>query len=242
MHNTLIFFSIMLITHSAIAQKCRLNLELLSNYSIYNFSTTLPSSIPDRDLKPRLGFESELRFSFTPKKRISFYTGIGLKKYNYTKGRGQTRFTDQILTKDGFDLPPEENLPTSIKINHSYNYLSIPLGVQFSPNQKVFFSAGIDVLRKLSIYRFSKYYYSNVWNTENNFDKKVFDNQGYANWVLSTHAEVGYALSILKYNITWKAAFEYAVTNLIAKEYPKLHLHPYTFNLGASFPIYISTK
>ncbi len=241
-YKTLIFIICVVFPYFINAQEYRLSFEQSGNLSIYNFSSDFPYSIPGRDLKPRLGFESELRFSFTPKKKISFYTGVGFKKYNYTSGMIETRFSDQILPRNGFEPPSLENAPTSFKINHSYNYLSIPLGVQFSPNQRIFFAIGIDVLRKLSVYSYTKYYYSISGRTENNFDKKVFDNQGYANWVLSTHAEVGYVIPIFKYDITWKAIFEYAATNFFAKEHPKLHLHPYTFNLGASFPLVINNK
>lgn len=238
---TFILLTTMLLSYSVKAQKYRLSFEQSGNFSVYNFTTDFPYSIPGRDIKPRLGFESELRFSYTPKKKIAFYTGIGFKKYNYTSGRFKVRFSDQILPKDGFDPQPQgnEDLITDVKINQSYNYLNIPLGVQYSPTQKLIFAIGIDVLRKLSVYRYSKFWYKNQWAVESNYNKKTFDNQGYANWVLSTHAEVGYIIPILKYNVTWKAVVEYAATNFFAKEHPKLHLNPYTFNLGVSLPILV---
>lgn len=237
---TLILLTTMLLSYSVKAQKYRLSFEQSGNFSVYNFTTDFPYSIPGRDLKPRLGFESELRFSYTPKKKIALYTGIGFKKYNYTYGKFEARYSDQTIPRNGFDpSTSEQNFPTHININYSYNYLNIPLGIQYSPTQKLVFAIGVDVLRKLSVYSYSKYWYPNQWAAESNYNKKTFNNQGYANWVLSTHAEVGYIVPILKYNITWKAVVEYAATNFFAKEHPKLHLNPYTFNLGVSLPILV---
>ena len=241
-YKLIIFFVCMVLPYYINAQKYKLSFEQSGILSVYNFSSDFPYSLPGRDLKPRLGFESELRFNYTPKEKLSYYIGVGFTKYNYTSGRFQTRFSDQILPKDGFDPPPEENLPTAIKLNQSYNYFSIPIGVQYSPNKKLVFGAGIKVLKKLSIYSYSKYYYQDKWKPESNYDKKVFDNEGYSDWNVNANTEVGYTTRILKYDITWKAAFEYALTDYINNRYGALNLYPYTFSFGASFPIYSYTK
>ncbi|HYG15073.1 MAG TPA: outer membrane beta-barrel protein [Bacteroidia bacterium] len=218
--------------------KFQLTFEQSANYSIYNFNTTLPYSIPGRELKPRVGFESELRLYYTPKEKLSYYVGVGFNKYNYTSGKFRVRYSDQILPKPGFELPePEKNPPSHVKLNYSYNYLSIPVGVQYAFNKRFVVSGGLKVLRFLSVYGYSKFYYPTNWTPESNYNRKTFDNQGYSPWVVNLEAEVGYTLPILKYDITWKVAFEYAITDYISNKCPDLNLYPYTFSLGASFPL-----
>lgn len=240
---TLILLAVILLPYCIKAQEYKLSFEQRCNLSVYNFSSDFHYNIPGRNLKPRLGFESELRFNYTPKKKATFYIGVGFTKYNYTSGKFEVRFSDQIIPKDGFTPPAEdENLFSAARFNQSYNYLSIPIGMQFHPNKKLMFGAGMKVLRKLSVYSYSVFYYPDRWKPESNYDKKTFDNRGYENWLLSTHAEVGYIVPILKYNITWKAMFEYSVTDFFAKEHPKLHLHPYTISIGGSFPLLVKSK
>lgn len=240
MRNQIITFFLLLISFSTFAQKRKLSVELFSNYSVYNFSTSLPP-LPSRDLKGRLGGEAEVRYYYTPKEKYAYYIGIGFTKYNYTSGKYDVHYSDQIVPKNGYELPSYKGrLPIAVKRNYSYNYISIPIGVQYAVNKRLSVSAGVKVLRMLSGYGYSKYYYATQWNPKNNFNKKTFDNEGYAKWLVNAHIEAGYILPVLKYNITWKAAFDYALTDYIDKQYPALNLYPYTFSIGASLPLYVS--
>lgn len=243
MHYKVIQLALLIIIPTSLsAQKYKLSFEQKANYSIYNFSTSLPYSIPGRDLKPRVGFESGIRFFYTPKEKVTYYIGIGFNKYNYTSGKFEVRTSDQILPRPGFLEPKREpgTAPSEIKLNYSYNYLSIPLGVQYKIKKRLIVGAGFKVLRKLSVYGYSKYYYTDSWKAKSNYDKKTFDNEGYSPWAINLDTEVGYILPVLKYNITWKAAFEYALSDYIGNEYRHLNLFPYTFSMGASFPLYSS--
>lgn len=239
MHKAIRFLVLFILPLSVNAQrKYQLTFEQKANYSIYNFNTTLPYSIPSRELKPRVGFECELRLYYTTKEKLSYYIGVGFNKYNYTSGKFRVYYSDQLLPKPGFELPePEKNPPSHVKLNYSYNYLGIPVGVQYAFNKRLIVNGGLKVLRFLSVYGYSKFYYPTSWKSESNYDKKTFDNQGYSSWALNLTTEVGYTLPVFKYNITWKAAFEYAVTDYISNKYPALNLYPYTFSIGASFPV-----
>ncbi|KAB2915627.1 MAG: PorT family protein [Bacteroidetes bacterium] len=242
MRNQIITFFLLLISFSTFAQKRKLSVELFSNYSVYNFSTSLPP-LPSRDLKGRLGGEAEVRYYYTPKEKYAYYIGIGFTKYNYTSGKYDVHYSDQIVPKNGYELPSYKGrLPIAVKRNYSYNYISIPIGVQYAVNKRLSVSAGVKVLRMLSGYGYSKYYYATQWNPKNNFNKKTFDNEGYAKWLVNAHVEAGYILPVLKYNITWKAAFDYALTDYIDKQYPALNLYPYTFSVGASLPLCVSKQ
>lgn len=242
MRNQIITFFLVLISFSTFAQKRKLSVELFSNYSVYNFSTSLPYSIPSRDLKGRLGGEAELRYYYTPKEKFTYYIGVGFTKYNYTSGKFRVYYADQIIPRPGFPAPEPDNGPSEIKLNYSYNYFNIPIGLQYAVNKRLSVAAGVKVLRMLSGYGYSKFYYATQWNPQNNFNKKTFDNEGYAKWLVNAHVEVGYILPVLKYNITWKAAFDYALTDYIDKQYPALNLYPYTFSIGASLPLYVSKQ
>jgi hypothetical protein len=195
-------------------------------------------------LKPRLGYEGELRYYYTPKEKLTYYIGIGFTKYNYTGGKKELHYSDQIIPKPGFYLPPQKNGDyfIAIKLNYSYNYFAIPIGAQYSINKRLTVGAGFKVLRFLSEYSYSKYYYQTSWKPQNNYNKKTFDNKGYSPWALNAHIEVGYLVPVFKYKIAWKAAFDYALTDYISNKYSYLNLYPYTFSIGASLPLYVSKR
>ncbi|HYG15072.1 MAG TPA: hypothetical protein VEC12_04900 [Bacteroidia bacterium] len=217
---------------SLVAQKYQLTFEQKANYSVYNLQAPFPYRGPYGPYsKIRLGFESEVRVYYTPAKKLSYYLGVGFTKYNYRWGIPDARYNsyDELIPKHGYLPPRPENL-------HSYNYLSVPIGVRYLIGKRWIVCGGVRVLKLLSEYSYLKLYHQDG-KVESYSNKKTFNKEGLSPWALNLTAEVGYTLPVLKYNITWKAAFEYAVTDYISNKYPALNLYPYTFSVGASFPL-----
>lgn len=227
MHSKVIQLALLIILPASLfAQKYQLSFEQKANYSVYNFTASPSFLTKYYQLKGRPGFESEIRFYFTPKQKLSYYFGVGFTKYNYRWGDFQVAEASELLPKNGF-------LPLTVDMFFSYNYLGLPMGVNYSLGRHWVFCGGVRVLKLLSEYSYPRYY----GQKEPSRNKKTFNNEGLSNWALNLTAEAGYTLPVFKYNITWKATFEYALTDYIGNEYSHLDLFPYTFSVGADFPI-----